>query len=300
MSRPRRVMLRAGLWLADVLLATLPARAAYALADLGGALNHRMAGDRRELVRTNLDRAVRAAGRPLGDRKLGRLVRQAYIERARYYLEIIRSPGYRLDRVDEIVAFDDIHGLRAAIANGPMVLVGSHFGNGEPGAMLTASWGARPVIPVEEIEPPELFRFILDRRIGGHADVVPVARSQRIMIRTLRAGGLVGIVADRDLVGNGLEIDLFGHPTTVPTGPAALALLTGAAVWVACCVRLGPDRFRAWATPIPYEFSDDRDADVAALTRRITDQIASDILLAPAQWWGAFQPIWPDLSPTPA
>jgi KDO2-lipid IV(A) lauroyltransferase len=289
-----------GIRLADVILANLPARAAYALADLGGALNHRMAGDRRSLVHGNLDRALRSAGRPVSGRKLNRLVRQAYIEQARYYLEIIRSPGYRLERVNEIVAFDDVHGLRAAVTSGPVVLVGSHFGNGEPGAMLTAAWGVRPVIPVEEIEPPELFRFIMARRAGGQAELVPVARSQRTMIRTLRNGGLVGIVADRDLAGTGLAVELFGHPTTVPTGPAALALLTGAAVWVACCMRVGPDRFRAWAAPIPYEPTGERDADVAALTRRITDQIASDILRAPAQWWGAFQPNWPDLSPTAA
>jgi hypothetical protein len=47
----------------------------------------------------------------------------------------------------------------------------------------------------------------------------------------------------------------------------------------------------AW-TPTGY-----RGADVAALTQRITDVLADHIARAPEQWWGAFQPIWADLTP---
>ena len=39
----------------------------------------------------------------------------------------------------------------------------------------------------------------------------------------LRAGGVVCLLADRDLSGSGTEVDFFGEPARFPTGPALLA-----------------------------------------------------------------------------
>ena len=39
---------------------------------------------------------------------------------------------------------------------------------------------------------------------------------------TLRNGGLVGLLSDRDIVGNGIEVEFFGETTTMPAGPATL------------------------------------------------------------------------------
>ena len=47
------------------------------------------------------------------------------------------------------------------------------------------------------------------------------------MLRALKSGELVGLVSDRDLVGNGVEVEFFGERTTLPGGAATLALRTG-------------------------------------------------------------------------
>jgi len=293
----RIALLMAGVRTADALLSRTPARLAYGLADFGGDVHHRLASGQRALVRANLERVVAAGDRPVTPAGLDALVRRAFIEQARYYLEILRAPHYRLERVTSIVKVDDSEALRTGLLAGPAVVVGSHLGSGEPGAMVLAAWKVPATIPIEEIEPRELFEFIMERRVGGHATLLPVSRSQRPMLRRLRDGGVVGIVADRDVGGGGLPVELFGHPTTVPAGPATLALLTGASVWVARCLRIGHDRFRAAGVPIPFEPTGDRKADILALTRLITAQIERDIARAPAQWWGTFQPIWTDLDP---
>ena len=41
--------------------------------------------------------------------------------------------------------------------------------------------------------------------------------------------------------------------------------------------------------------SGDRKADTALLVERIAACFEEDIGAAPEQWWGAFQPYWPDL-----
>ena len=61
------------------------------------------------------------------------------------------------------------------------------------------------------------------------------------------------------------------------------------------CLRIGPDRFRAEGSVVDVPNSGDRRADTALLIERIAARFERDIGSAPEQWWGAFQPFWPDL-----
>jgi KDO2-lipid IV(A) lauroyltransferase len=51
-----------------------------------------------------------------------------------------------------------------------------------------------------------------------------------VLKERLAAGGVVCLVADRDLSRGGMEVDFFGHPTRMPAGPSLLAATTGAAL----------------------------------------------------------------------
>ena len=52
--------------------------------------------------------------------------------------------------------------------------------------------------------------------------------SSSALLRALKANEIAGLVSDRDLVGNGVEVEFFGEKTTLPAGAATLALRTGA------------------------------------------------------------------------
>ena len=58
----------------------------------------------------------------------------------------------------------------------------------------------------------------LDHDVGG------------VLLRTLRAGGLVGLLVTASIPGNGVEVEFFGERTSLPGGPATLALRKGAAI----------------------------------------------------------------------
>ena len=63
---------------------------------------------------------------------------------------------------------------------------------------------------------------------GAH-DRAPRRRTRgRSCCGRCATGGLVGLLCDRDIVGNGVEVEFFGERTTFPAGPATLALRTGA------------------------------------------------------------------------
>jgi KDO2-lipid IV(A) lauroyltransferase len=295
--RPGDLLLRGGLELVDLLFRSLPERTAYGLADLLGEAWYRLAPGRRRLVRAQLARVAEATGRPLGAPALRRLVRAAFVAHARYYLEVIRVPHYDPARIDEIITWRD-PSIEQLARSGGVLAVCAHFGNFEPAAPWLASRGFRWMAPMERIRPRALFEYLMSRRgarsAGGELVVPPDAA--RRLLRALREGAVVAIATDRDLGTPSVRVTMFGHPARVPSGPASLAILTGAPVVAVTVRRTAPGRFVARAEQVAWTASGNRKADETALMQRITDVLARHIAEAPEQWWGSFQPVWTDLA----
>ena len=81
------MLLGLALRLAAWIVSSLPARAAYGLADMAGTIWYRSPA-RRALVAANLARVCAATGRATSGPAFERLVRRAFREHARYYLEL--------------------------------------------------------------------------------------------------------------------------------------------------------------------------------------------------------------------
>jgi KDO2-lipid IV(A) lauroyltransferase len=295
----RGLLLRAGLHAADFLARLLPSRLAYPLADLGGRLWHRLAApERRALLAENLRRVRLAQGLPTTERELRRMVERAFVEHARYWLEVFRIRHYPEERFASMLVADGWDELAPTITAGAVIAV-PHLGNFEPFAHFLEARGVSGLSPVEETEPKELYDFLFSRRLVGGRGIrlVPLSQSVRPMLAALRAGQVVALAADRDLAGDGVPVTFYGHPTTLPAGAATLALRTGRPLLVARALRLGPDRFTATAWPVSVALTGDRRTDTEALTRAMAAGFERAIAEAPEQWFGAFQPIWQDQRP---
>jgi KDO2-lipid IV(A) lauroyltransferase len=290
----RRLGLRIGLWLADLVARSLPRDVAYALADLGGRAWHRLAPGRRALVAENLARIAAATGRPSSGRDFRRMVERAFVNHARYWLELLRGPYYRREQVPDMVQVADWDSWGPIMRGGAVVAV-PHLGNFEPVGHFVAAAGLTGVAPVEEAGSPELFEFLRSRRASGAGvEVVPLSRSYRPMLAALRHDQIVALVADRDLSGDGVPVTMFGHATTIPAGPATLALRTGKPLIMARVLRTGPEQFRVRAAAVEAERSGDAGVDAIALTVALAARFEEAIAEAPEQWWAAFQPFWTD------
>ena len=288
-------MLRLVLEVADRIIAALPSRVAYALADFAGEVWHRFAPARRRLVAANLARVCAATGRPTRGPEFSALVRAAFRNHARYYVELLRAPHYPIERISDYVETPQWDEFLPLLREGPAMLLSSHLGNFEPFGTFIAAHGLRPLSPIEEIQPRALYEFLAARRGASQVDLVPLGTAGRPIVKRLRAGGVVGIIADRDLAGDGQPVTMFGHPTTLSTGPAALAVAHRAHLIVGRCLRVGPDRFRGEGRILDVPNSGDRRRDTRALVEHIAACFERDIGEVPEQWWGAFQPFWPDL-----
>jgi len=62
--------------------------------------------------------------------------------------------------------------------------------------------------------------------VGPHG-AASRARHDVRLLDSLRAGRVVGLLADRDLVGNGIEVEFFGEKTTLPQVRRSLPALRG-------------------------------------------------------------------------
>src|SRR5204862_501032 len=84
-----------------------------------------------------------------------------------------------------------------------------------------------------------------------------------------------------DLDGRGAPVTFYGHDTTMPSGPAALALMTGRPLLVGASWRTGRDRFEARAWSIDVRPTDDRRADAANITQAMARRFEEAIAMAP-------------------
>ena len=213
---------------------------------------------------------------------------------ARYWLEVLRAPHYPDERIDQIIHVEDWAHWEPVLRDGVVIAV-PHLGNFEPYGHFIAKHGLRGVAPVEEIRPRELYDFLRARRASGvGVEAIPLRRAYRRMLAALRDRQVVALVSDRDLAGDGLPVTMFGHTTTLPAGPATLALRTGKPLIMARVLRTAPERFSVRAVPVEVERTGHVATDVAALTGELASCFEAAIAEAPEQWWAAFPPFWTD------
>jgi KDO2-lipid IV(A) lauroyltransferase len=111
----------------------------------------------------------------------------------------------------------------------------------------------------------------------------------------LERGEPVGIVGDRDLTGGGMPVQLFGAPTSLPIGPALVAIETGAPTYGVLIRRATGGRFVGRLDPLPIPSGASRRERVAAFLEAEARWFERQVARAPEQWWAVFFPIWPDL-----
>lgn len=296
MSRRRRagsLGLRA--WLAAwEVIKLLPEPLAYGLGRAGGRLAYRRDERRRDNLRANLRQVL---GPDVGDEALERAVRRGFASYAQYWIEAFRLERLSRTEVLERFKFDGVEHLERAVASGRGVVAAvPHIGNWDVGGSWMAARGFRAVAVAERLRPAELFdRFLRYRQALG-LEIVPFDEGPgllRQLVAALRDGKVVALVADRDLGGRGVPVTMFGRQVTLPAGPAALALRTGAALLPAAVYQEGPGRWRARTRgTIEFEPTGDQRADTAELTRLLAAEFERLIAAAPEQWH-VLVPFWP-------
>jgi KDO2-lipid IV(A) lauroyltransferase len=103
-------------------------------------------------------------------------------------------------------------------------------------------------------------------------------------MRTLRAGGIVALVADRHIQGHGICTTLQGRRVRLPAGPFELAYRTGAIVLPVLTSRGSGDRLTLFVEePFSLQFDNRREA-VEKAVQRWAGILERHIERDPGQW----------------
>ncbi|MGA4866564.1 phosphatidylinositol mannoside acyltransferase [Streptomyces lavendulocolor] len=220
----------------------------------------------------------------------------------RYWMESFRLPAWSAERVEDAFDVKDVHYLTEGLAAGRgVVLALPHLANWDlAGVWVTRSLGVPFTTVAERLKPETLYdRFVAYRESLG-MEVLPHTGGAAFgtLARRLRAGGLVCLVADRDLSASGVEVEFFGETARMPAGPAMLAQQTGALLLP---VTLWYDDTTVMKgrvhPPVDVPPAGTRGERTAAMTQALADAFATGIADHPEDWH-MLQRLWiADLDP---
>ena len=269
----------------------VPETASMGLATAAGRAYAAWPSGRRRMLRRHVRRVV---GPDVAQREVDHLAARALSAYARYWVDTFRVPSLSLEQLERGFSFTGREHLEAGLAAGRgVVLALPHLGGWELAGAYVARMGDPITVVVEELQPPEAFQWFADLRRSMGMFVVPAgAGAGAAVARALKANHVVCLLCDRDLSGTGVEVELFGERTTLPAGPATLALRTGAPL-VAMAVYASWRRHEAvLRPPLDTTRKGALRADVARVTQDIAIALEALIRRAPDQWH-LLQPNWP-------
>lgn len=223
-------------------------------------------------------------------------VQQSFNSYARYYAESFRLPtmsratvqrGFRIDGWDRVTSALD--------AGTGAILALPHLGGWEWAGRWMTDQGFPLSVVVESIEPVELFDWFASLRRQLGMTIIPHGRGAgAAVLQALKRNEAVCLLCDRDLTREGFEVEFFGERTTLPAGPATLALRTGAPILpVAAYFTSSLDGHHTVVRPpVDVERRGRFREDAARVTQSLARELEVLIGRHPEQWH-LFQPNWP-------
>lgn len=221
--------------------------------------------------------------------RLAELSRAGMRSYLRYWMESFRLPAWSRQRIMDGFTPDDLHYLTEGLAAGKgVVLALPHMGNYDlAGAWVTTKLETPFTTVAERLKPETLYDRFVAYREGLGMEVLPHTGGSAFgtLARRLRAGGLVCLVADRDLSTSGVEVKFFGETTRMPAGPAMLAQQTGALLLPVTLWYDSSSVMRGRVhPPVDVPETGTRAEKTSVMTQALADAFATGIADHPEDW----------------
>ncbi|MGE5595553.1 MAG: lysophospholipid acyltransferase family protein [Hyphomicrobiales bacterium] len=282
------------LWrVVTLVVSRLPPRVSYFVAFVVGTIGFYLWPRGRRAMLRNYSRVLHGAP----PREVRRTARASLVNYCRYLADFVRFPSLSPQQLRaRCHGEDSFAALDRALADGcGAIIVCMHFGNWDLGAGAAAARGYRLSVVAETFDDPRLDRMVVGARERLGMRVIPMEKAGPSLVRTLRENGLLALLIDRPVPGEGVPVRFFGETIEVPAGPARLALRTGARVVPTAFVRARPygDEVHTLTDfDICYEPTGDEAKDVRELTQAIVSAHERFIRGHPEQWY-MFREMWP-------
>ncbi|MET8080091.1 phosphatidylinositol mannoside acyltransferase [Streptomyces sp. NPDC005303] len=237
--------------------------------------------------------------------RLAELSRAGMRSYLRYWMESFRLPAWSKDRIKAGFDPKGLHHLTDGLAAGKGVILAlPHMANWDlAGAWVTTKLETPFTTVAERLKPETLYDRFVAYREGLGMEVLPHSGGTAFgtLARRLRDGGLVCLVAERDLSSSGVEVRFFGEATRIPAGPALLAQQTGALLLpVTLWYDDSPVMQGRVHPPVEVPETGTRAEKTSVMAQALADAFATGIADHPEDWH-MLQRLWlKDLEPRPS
>jgi len=288
---------RAVLGGATLLPRSLALRFGYALGALARLLLPRL----RRHATTNL----RLAFPGMEEKERDQIVRDVFRSLGRLLAEVSQFPRLTPDNIEQVVRYEGLfHFLEAQATGRGVIFLTGHLGAWELSVYAHSVYGHPSSFLARRVDNPLVEQLAERYRTMYGNRSIDKKTGLREVIRTLKAGGVVGILADLNaLRPEGIFCDFFGVPAATTVGVATLALRTDAVVLPGYLVWEEAEQRHVlhFEPPVETIRTGDWEADVQQNTSRYTALLESVIRRYPGQWlwihrrWRTRPPGAPDI-----
>ena len=273
------------------LIALLPENSAYKLADYVSDRIYKKNGKGIKRLRSNYGRVMPEYS-PQKLEELTKLGMRSYL---RYWFDTFRLSKWSKNRIISTTQVIRENLLRDPIQSKQGCIVAlPHAGNWDHAAAYFCSTGITLTAVVEKLKPEAIFKkFLAYRQSIGIEAISHKEKTIPILTERLQAGKLIALVADRDMSRNGIEVNFFGKTSKMPSGPAILAIKTGAPLITAYV------RYTSGGIEIIFDEtlkptnSGSEEEQIKIITQSMADNFAKRIKENPVDWH-MLQRIWVD------
>lgn len=230
-------------------------------------------------------------GLPPDHPEVGRLARRAFEQYGQMLADFLLIASLSREELFQRMHIDGLDHLDRALAEGRGCVVAiPHLGSWDMGGAVGGLLGY-PVVTVADRFPGSLNDAVARARSRMGLNILhPGRHVVPRLLEALATNHLVCLVCDLPH-GPGIEVEFLEHRATVPSGPAALALKTGAPLLTAHFPRTAPGHYVGLVDgPLARSSSGDRRLDALALTQAIVRRFETYIRRWPDQWY-AFRPL---------
>jgi len=282
----RRYALYCALRTAAAVLRLVPYRACVAAGGLLGRLGFAFARRERTRALAHLDIAF-------GDLKTAAekksIAKACFVNLGRSAFEIVklsRMPDKfvaGLVEIEEPEKFEELRALRASGAS--IIMLTGHIGNWELLAAYFSLQGLNVKVIGRRIYFPKYNVFIVGLRARNSIETIYQDESPRRLLRALKDGCTLGILADQDVRKiDGVFVDFFGREAYTPAAPVSFALARGLPLRPVFLVRAGRKHRLVLPPPLVLEEEEEKEKTVLQNTQKWSKIFEDFIRAHPTQW----------------
>ena len=221
------------------------------------------------------------------EKKIKRIAFGSYKSFAIALAEILYMPAMSKEDIKKQVDCSNMELIKEKYEeNNGVILLSAHFGNWEYIATsIPAQLNISLSVVIKPQRNPYVTNWMNKARTRWNNEIVPLGISIKQTYQTLKDKKIVAMVADQRGPEESIKVNFFGRDLTVHTGPAALALKTGAPVLYGISVRQDNYSYKSVMTEISKEnLPESNEEKIKELSQRHMAYLEGYIRKYPEQW----------------